>query len=157
VTGMRHPLRHPSRRSSTSMKARLRDMVADEERATAEAAKEQGMSVYNEVYPWRFCFAGGWMDLKWCNELVPGCVVTLNIKYHPDVCKDYCGLATSSRKHGVKVWNGKIPTHFEAHEAASYLWGAENFDAFGNEKKPYVYLTFPHRPQPRAYPLHQTL
>jgi hypothetical protein len=120
------------------MKARLREQIAAEDRERDANALKVGMAAYNKVWPWRFCFAGGWMDLKWCNELYAGCVVSINIKYHPDVCKDYCGLATSSRKHGVRVWNGKIPTHFTAVEAASYLWGAENFDAFGNEKKGYI-------------------
>ena len=28
------------------------------------------------------CIGGGWLDLKWCNELYHGSVVTVNIKYH---------------------------------------------------------------------------
>jgi len=89
------------------------------------------MAEYNEVIPWRFCFAGGWMDLKWCNELHHGCAITINIKFNPGICKDHCGLATSSRKVWAKLWNGQVPSHLEAPEAAKFLWGAENFSHFG--------------------------
>jgi hypothetical protein len=95
------------------------------------------VAAFNEVIPWRFCFAGGWMDLKWCNELYPGCAITINIKFNPGICKDFCGLATSSRKHWIKLWNGKIPKHMHAAEAAKYLWGAENFHHFGDDTVSY--------------------
>jgi cytidyltransferase-like protein len=114
-------------RSSTSMKARLRDMVRRDD------AENQNKAVadFNEVIPWRFCFAGGWMDLKWCNELYPGAALTINIKFNPSICKDFCGLATSSRKCWIKLWNGTIPNQLEAAVAAKYLYGAENFGHFG--------------------------
>ena len=64
--------RRPAERSSTSMKARLRDMVADEERAAAGGA---AMAAFNESLPWRFA-AGGWMDLWWVNAWAAGCAVT---------------------------------------------------------------------------------
>jgi hypothetical protein len=114
-------------RSSTSMKARLRDMVRRDD------AENQSKAVadFNTVIPWRFCFAGGWMDLKWCNELYPGCAITINIKFNPAICRDFCGLATSSRKCWIKLWNGNVPNHLEAAVAAKYLYGAENFGHFG--------------------------
>ena len=118
-------------RSSTAMKARLRDIVAQEGRAADAARQAEGAAAFNEAIPWRLCFAGGWMDLKWCNELHPGCVITLNIQFHPGICKDQCGLATSSRRHWMRLWNGKRPDHLEAGEAAKYLYGAENFGHFG--------------------------
>ena len=64
-------------------------------------------AAFHESIPWRFCLAGGWMDLKWCNELCHGCAITINIQFHPGVCRDFCGLATSSRKHAIQLWNGR--------------------------------------------------
>ena len=89
------------------------------------------VSAFHTTFPWRLCFAGGWMDLKWCNELHPGCVVTINIRYHPYICKDRCGLATSSRRTAIRLWNGVFPRYLEAGEAAKFLYGAENFAHFG--------------------------
>ena len=48
-------------RSSTSMKARLRENAARE-----DASKDlDDVRAYDRVVPWRLCFAGGWCDLKW--------------------------------------------------------------------------------------------
>ena len=77
------------------------------------------------------------MDLKWCNEFWSGCIVTINIKFHPGICKDECGLATSSRKVARKVWNGTVPKWLPPLQAAQFLWGAENFDAAATEARPY--------------------
>ena len=38
-----------------------------------------------------------------------------------------CGLATSSRKVAIKLWNGQIPTHLDAVDAAKYLYGAGRY------------------------------
>lgn len=123
----RDPAEGIKERSSTSMKAILRDMVKQEDANN----HTKDMSEFHEVIPWRFCFAGGWMDLKWCNELFHGPVVTINFKHHPGICEDQCGLATSSRKHWKTLWNGKVPDYLEAGIAAKYLYGAENFGHFG--------------------------
>jgi len=127
-------------RSSTSMKARMKEMLLEEgeDRESEVKKQELPVSAFNKVYPWRFCFAGGWMDLAWCNALHPGCAVTINIKYNPKICRDYCGLATSSRKVAIKLWNGRIPVHLEPEKAARLLWGAENFDAFATRDRPYI-------------------
>ena len=77
------------------------------------------------------------MDLKWCNEFWSGCIVTINIKFHKGICKDECGLATSSRKVAAKLWNGAVPKWLDPLKAAQLLWGAENFDAGGTEARPY--------------------
>ncbi|KAH9250880.1 hypothetical protein BASA81_011268 [Batrachochytrium salamandrivorans] len=109
-------------RSSTSIKKQLK--LSGEE---------------DSVVPWRLCFAGGWMDLDWCNALCPGCVITINIQYHPNICRDQCGLATSSRKHFKRLWpDGRLPVGLDSKQAAVYLWGAENADHFALQTKPYV-------------------
>ncbi len=38
----------------------------------------------------------------------------------------WLGLA----RQAIKLWNGVVPTHLEAAEAAKYLFGAENFGHF---------------------------
>jgi hypothetical protein len=80
------------------MKARLADMVNSEQAEKDAENQDCDMHKFDKVLPWRFCFAGGWMDLKWCNELFPGAAITINIKFREGICKDFCGLATSSRK-----------------------------------------------------------
>lgn len=111
------------------------ESVFDELEPTTNAIMDanlcESFQEFNSTIPWRFCFAGGWMDLKWCNELYPGSVITLNFKFQGGICKDMCGLATSSRKFWRKLWNGKVPTYLEAPEAAKFLYGAENFKHFG--------------------------
>eukprot|EP00471_Norrisiella_sphaerica_P007187 CAMPEP_0184478010 /NCGR_PEP_ID=MMETSP0113_2-20130426/131_1 /TAXON_ID=91329 /ORGANISM="Norrisiella sphaerica, Strain BC52" /LENGTH=400 /DNA_ID=CAMNT_0026855641 /DNA_START=202 /DNA_END=1404 /DNA_ORIENTATION=+ len=138
VVAPRKPNEGLAIRSSTSMKARLRDMLAADEKITELKRQSLEMSAFNMSLPWRFCFAGGWMDLAWVNEHHEGCAITINIKFNPKICRDYCGLATSSRKVAKKLWNGRIPFYLEAEEAAKLLWGAENFDAFATRNRPYV-------------------
>lgn len=78
---------------------------------------------YNKIFPWRLCISGGWMDLKWCNEIYPGPAITVNVKHNPHF-KDRCGLATSTRKDGIKLFNGaKKINHLTPIEAARFLWG----------------------------------
>ena len=78
---------------------------------------------YNKIFPWRLCISGGWMDLQWCNEIYPGPAITVNVKYNPHF-KDRCGLATSTRKDGIKLFNGaKKINHLTPIEAARLLWG----------------------------------
>ena len=128
VVKPRKPTAGLAERSSTSMKARLRDMISKDENCV------NNVEAYHQVFPWRLCFAGGWMDLKWCNELYPGCVVTINFKHHPGICEDMCGLATSSRKHAIKLWNGRVPKYLSPGEAARSLYGTENFNHFAKHE-----------------------
>lgn len=122
----RKPCEGLAERSSTSMKARMRAMIHQEDEGEIMARQSLPVEAFNEHLPWRLCFAGGWMDLQWCNEIFPGSAITINIKYNPSICRDFCGLATSSRKVAAKVWNGRVPRHLEATQAAQFLWGAEN-------------------------------
>lgn len=110
-----------------------------EPRSSTSIKKQLKLEEEDSVVPWRLCFAGGWMDLDWCNALCPGCVITINIQYHPSLCRDQCGLATSSRKHFKQLWpSGRIPPGLDPKQAAVYLWGAENADHFALRTKPYV-------------------
>ena len=120
-------------RSSTDMKKRLRENQDVEDRDRIA----KGIEEFHQEFPWRLCFAGGWMDLPFCNKYGSGCVVTINIKFNPDVCKDLCGLATSTRKHAIRLWSGKFPKHLGAKEAILDLFGIENVDYFGIGTKSY--------------------
>ena len=133
VVAQRKPATGLEERSSTSMKERLRAMVLQDDSKN----RNLSMEAFNETIPWRFCFAGGWMDLKWVNEFWSGCAITINVKFNPEICKDECGLATSSRKVAAKLWNGRMPTHLSPTSAAECLWGAENFDAAATEARAY--------------------
>lgn len=133
IVAHRKPAEGLEERSSTSMKERLAAMVKQDE----PAKQSLPMSAFHQTIPWRFCFCGGWMDLKWCNEFWSGCVVTINIKFNPGICKDECGLATSSRKVAAALWNGEVPQYLDPLKAAKFLWGAENFDAAATEERTY--------------------
>ena len=63
--------------------------------------------------------------------------MTVNIKFSKAICRDECGLATSSRKKWVKIWNGAKPDWLDPMTAAKVLWGAENFDAAATEERSY--------------------
>jgi len=132
-------------RSSTSIKADLAKGKATEAAAAqaeferaAQACLEEGVKPFDHTIPWRFCFCGGWLDLDWVNKYAKGCVVTINIKFNAKICKDRCGLATSSRKHCIKAWNGKIPSNLGAVQAAKYMWGIENFSRFSTGRRSYA-------------------
>ena len=133
VVANRKPSEGLEERSSTSMKERMAAMV----KRDSAANQDQPMSAFHETIPCRFCFCGGWMDLKWCNEFWSGCAVTINIKFAPRICRDECGLATSSRKKWAKIWNGETPSWLDPMAAAKALWGAENFDAAATEQRTY--------------------
>lgn len=76
-------------RSSTSIKEHLKQIKKNEKNKEKQQQQpnkdlmKSDITMYNDVFPWRFCLAGGWMDLKWCNELHSGSVITINIKFHP--------------------------------------------------------------------------
>ena len=56
-----------------------------------------------------------------------------------------CGLATSSRKVAIKLWNGQIPTHLDAVDAAKYLYGAGRYFVYVYiYMKRYIYVYLRH-------------
>mmetsp|Transcript_24450 Transcript_24450/g.21368 ORF Transcript_24450/g.21368 Transcript_24450/m.21368 type:complete len:520 (+) Transcript_24450:27-1586(+) len=79
-----------------------------------------------EKFPWRLCVAGGWLDQPWVSEVMRGGVIVMNVEYNAHF-KDRAGLATSSRKTAMKLWqNGRLPSDIDNVEAAKLLFGAEN-------------------------------
>jgi len=75
-------------------------------------------------FPYRLCLAGGWIDQPWVSEIYPGSVVVAQIVPTMDF-NDRSGLATSSRKVGIKIWGDRYPEG-DAEENAKLLFGAEN-------------------------------
>jgi cytidyltransferase-like protein len=75
-------------------------------------------------FPFRLCLAGGWIDQPWVSRIHPGSVVVAQIFPTMDF-NDRSGLATSSRKIGVKIWGNRYPDG-DPEENAKILFGAEN-------------------------------
>ena len=58
--------------------------------------------------PYRLDLAGGWLDQPYVSKFVEGAVVTLCIE--PDYeFNDRSGMATSSRKKAIELWQTEIP------------------------------------------------
>lgn len=75
-------------------------------------------------FPYRICITGGWMDQPWVSKVHPGNVVVTQIL--PTIeFNDRSGLATSSRKLALELWNDTIPSGDPLHNA-KILFGAEN-------------------------------
>jgi cytidyltransferase-like protein len=75
-------------------------------------------------FPYRICIAGGWMDQPWVSEVYPGSVVVVQI--WPTIeFNDRAGMATSSRKVALELWDGRIPEGDPVRNA-KLLFGAEN-------------------------------
>ncbi len=74
--------------------------------------------------PYRVELCGGWLDQPNVNALVPGAVIVMSIE--PTVeFNDRSGLATSSRKKAVGLWQAKIPQG-DREELARLLFCVEN-------------------------------
>ena len=58
--------------------------------------------------PYRIELCGGWMDQPFINKIHPGAVLTVSVM--PDMEFNYCsGMATSSRKKAIELWQSEIP------------------------------------------------
>ena len=58
--------------------------------------------------PYRIDLAGGWLDQPYVSKYYPGAVLTISIE--PDYeFNDRSGMATSSRKKAVELWQTDIP------------------------------------------------
>jgi hypothetical protein len=77
--------------------------------------------------PYRMALAGGWIDQPFVSRLnptPPGSMVVVGLE--PDfLLMDRCGMATSSRKVAMQLWNGSLPAG-EPAELVRRLYDAEN-------------------------------
>lgn len=78
-----------------------------------------------DLFPFRVCLAGGWMDQPFVNKYAEGSVVVVSIKNQFPL-NDRSGMATSSRKTAYQLWNGNIPNNQPPEVLAKLLFGAEN-------------------------------
>ena len=61
--------------------------------------------------PYRLALAGGWIDQPFVSRLIPeppGSMVVVSIEPR-FLLMDRCGMATSSRKVAMSLWNGALP------------------------------------------------
>lgn len=74
--------------------------------------------------PYRLELCGGWMDQLFVNQYCPGAVITLQIE---PCCEfnDRSGMATSSRKKAVELWQAVIPQG-DRQQLARQLFCMEN-------------------------------
>jgi len=75
-------------------------------------------------FPYRVCLAGGWMDQPWVSEIYPGSAVVAQIWPTIDF-NDRSGMATSSRKVAMELWDQNFPKG-DLIRNAQLLFGAEN-------------------------------
>jgi len=74
--------------------------------------------------PYRVELCGGWLDQPAVNSLAPGSVIVMSIE--PDMeFNDKSGMATSSRKKAIEMWQTKIPAGDKI-ELARQLFCIEN-------------------------------
>ena len=74
--------------------------------------------------PYRVELCGGWMDQPFINRILPGAVITLQIEPSCEF-NDRSGMATSSRKKAMDIWQGQIPLG-DRQELARMLFCMEN-------------------------------
>ena len=74
--------------------------------------------------PYRVELCGGWLDQPSVNSLCPGSVITMSIE--PTIeFNDKAGMATSSRKKAIQMWQTQIPVG-NREELAHLLFCVEN-------------------------------
>lgn len=76
------------------------------------------------LIPYRIDLAGGWLDQPYVSEHHPGAVITISIEpdYH---FNDRSGMATSTRKKAVELWQHDIPAG-DPEQLARILFSYEN-------------------------------
>ena len=74
--------------------------------------------------PYRVEICGGWMDQPMVNSLAPGAVIVMSIEPAIEF-NDKSGMATSSRKKAVEMWQTQIPAG-NKEELARLLFCMEN-------------------------------
>ncbi len=74
--------------------------------------------------PYRIDLAGGWLDQPWVSEHYPGPVLTISIE--PSIeFNDRSGMATSTRKKAIELWQHQIPEG-DPEKLAKILFSYEN-------------------------------
>ena len=74
--------------------------------------------------PYRVELCGGWLDQPMVNKICPGSVIVMAIAPEMEF-NDKSGMATSSRKKAIELWQNQIPTG-NREELAKILFAVEN-------------------------------
>lgn len=75
--------------------------------------------------PYRIDLAGGWLDQPFVSKFHPGPVLTISIE--PDYeFNDRSGMATSTRKKAIELWNYELPQNSDKVQLAKILFSYEN-------------------------------
>jgi len=74
--------------------------------------------------PFRIDLAGGWLDQPYVGKYAPGPVLTISIE--PTIeFNERSGMASSTRRHAIKLWHSDIPAGDKEH-LAKVLFSFEN-------------------------------
>jgi len=74
--------------------------------------------------PYRIDVAGGWLDQPYVGKLASGPVITISIE--PTIeFNERSGMATSTRRQAIKLWNTSIPSG-DREQLSRILFGFEN-------------------------------
>lgn len=77
--------------------------------------------------PYRIDLAGGWLDQPYVSKFYPGPVITISIE--PDYeFNDRSGMATSTRRKAIELWEHALPPHNprNPYKSALILFSYEN-------------------------------
>lgn len=97
----RMPLEGLPARSSTELRAKLQEM------------------------PYRIDLAGGWLDQPWVSSFYPGPVIVASLN-PTHYFNDRSGMATSTRKRAIRLWQGVMPNGRSEKELAEILFSFDN-------------------------------
>jgi cytidyltransferase-like protein len=97
----RIPLEGLPHRSSTELRGRLQEM------------------------PYRIDLAGGWLDQPWVSMHYPGPVIVASLN-PTHYFNDRSGMATSTRKRAIRLWQGAFPQGRAERELAEILFAFDN-------------------------------
>ena len=115
---------HTTDKESLCKKLGIRYIVLDRIPEPGLPARSSSGTKKELRFPYRLCLAGGWIDQPWVSEIHPGSVVVAQIWPALDF-NDRSGLATSSRRVGIKIWGDRYPEG-DPVENARIMFGAEN-------------------------------
>jgi cytidyltransferase-like protein len=76
------------------------------------------------LIPYRLDLAGGWLDQPYVSKLAPGPVLTICIEPTFEF-KERCGMASSSRRRAIELWETAVPRGDPEH-LAKILFSYEN-------------------------------
>jgi cytidyltransferase-like protein len=115
---------HTPEKEELCKKHRIEYVVLERIPEPGLPARSSSGTKKEQRFPFRLCLAGGWIDQPWVSGIHQGSVVVAQIWPTMDF-NDRSGLASSSRKIGIKLWGDRYPDG-DHEQNAKLLFGAEN-------------------------------